>query len=58
MINDIIDEFETESACARTVNYQESFKINVYENTQIPKYTFLNKLEFPIKICNSKLNEK
>ena len=67
IINDIIASLKPKVACTRTVNYQEKHKLNggirhlqkypIVKN-KIPKSTYLKKLEYPIKICNTQLKEK
>ena len=59
IINDIIGEFENESR----MHYQEKHKFSdlqkyPIEKNKIPKSTFLRKLAYPIKICNTQLNKK
>ena len=63
----LLGSLKPKVACTWTVKYQEKHKLNggirhlqkyPIEKNKIPKSTFLKKLEYPIKICNTQLNEK
>ena len=68
IINDIIDKFETESSLhSGPFALLEKHKINdgirhlqkyPIEKAKILKSTFLKKFEYPIKVCNTQMNEK